>query len=392
MLIGDESSKGPVETNRRVGIVTINDDNNFGNRLQAYALQRAVARLGWQPELIRNTPSPMSTRLLATRAWHAVRGDGVLAFGGRNGRLLWSKSRGSHGPVVPRYAPIRRSVIANFARANLVSSDVEFAERPVEEWADRYQRVIVGSDQVWNHGFRNAQEIDFLTFASPEQRIAYAASFGVHDVPEYLRRNYRAWISGIPHISVREQRGAEIVADLTGRRVPVVVDPTLLLSREDWESFQRVPATLRTRNYAVQFFLGRPTDAQLAWVTAQARERGLALMDLNDLNSSEFAHLDPEGFVAALANAQFVATDSFHAGVFSLLHHTPVAVRRRDETASRLETLFAKHEIALEDTDVPGLRTAPAPDWCKADQLLRLERDASWSYLRDALGPIAEGG
>ena len=84
---------------------------------------------------------------------------------------------------------------------------------------------------MWNPGFRHANEIDFLTFVPPEQRVAYAASFGVPEVPTFLRSRYATWLAGIPHISVREDRAVDIVHDLTGRTVPVVADPTLLIDQ-----------------------------------------------------------------------------------------------------------------------------------------------------------------
>lgn len=378
---------GPARSSARVGIVTINDDANFGNRLQNYALQQALASLGWHPETIRNDPPPMSRRLLVSRAWHALQADGAVALGRRNGRLVVDRLRRPAPSRGPAHAGRRRAAIARFAAARITFSSDEYAGADRASWSGRYSKVVVGSDQVWNHGFRNAQELDFLTFAAPEGRVAYAASFGVDEIPTFLRPRYRAWLNDIPHISVREYRGAEIIEDLLGRTVPVVVDPTLLLDRLHWRSFAQLPEQLADRRpYAVRFFLGQETTAQARMVEQIARERGVRLVDLGDLEREDFADLGPTGFVAALAQADFVATDSFHAGVFSLIHHTPVVVRARHRTDSRLRSLLDLHGIECRPTAVPGMSAALDPDWSRADSRLASERQASWAFLEDAVG------
>lgn len=369
----------------RVGIVTINDDANFGNRLQNYALQRALTSLGWRPETIRNTPPAMSRRLLASRVWHAVRHD-PAGFVARNVQLVGNRLRQSSPKVQPKYADRRTAAIARFAAQEIIHTEEEFWSSGPERWEGRYDKVIVGSDQVWNHGFRNAHEIDFLTFAPPERRVAYAASFGVAEVPTFLQSRYRTRLNEIPHISVREHRGAEIVRSLTGREVPVVVDPTLLLDRDRWEALGELPEQLRGAPYAVRFFLGGDTREQEVLVRALAEERGARLIDLHDLEQEEFADLGPAGFVAAVGRAEFLATDSFHAGVFALIQHTPIVVRARHRTDSRLQSLFELHGITTRPASDSGLLTALDPDWQRADDRLAEEREASWSFLSGALG------
>ncbi len=296
---------------RRVGIVTIVDEVNYGNRLQNYALQRALVTLGMEPETVLNTPARMSRTLLARRAWYAARQDGLGRVTVRNARLL--REHATHVPVMAApYAHLRRDAVAEFVSRHVRMSKERFADLPPQAWRSRYDYVVVGSDQVWNHGFRNAQEIDFLTFAEPGRRIAYAASFGVHDVPTFLRSSYRRWLDGIDHLSVREQRGSELVAELTGRTVPVVLDPTMLLERRDWEEVSRLPGFMSEERYAVCFFLGRAAGEQVAWVEELARQRGVRLVNLADLHDPALAALGPGDFIGAVADADFVATDSFH--------------------------------------------------------------------------------
>jgi hypothetical protein len=182
-------------SDKRVGIVTINDDTNYGNRLQNYALQEAVRALGWEPETVRNRPPSWDASLLAPRMMYEFQtnfGDlvrrGTRRLGGRVG--VWS-------PPVSRFGGRRRAAIEAFTRAHLNVSEHLFSDAPVDYWATRYSRAITGSDQVWNPVYRRAQGLDFLDFVNTSQRTSYAASFGVHEVPKFLRSQYASWLNDI---------------------------------------------------------------------------------------------------------------------------------------------------------------------------------------------------
>ena len=96
---------------------------------------------------------------------------------------------------------------------------------------NKFDYIIVGSDQVWNpYWFPN---IDFLKYIDKKKRISYAASFGVNEIPLNLQYSFKNTLKNMEYISVREDAGAKIIKDLIGKEVPVVVDPTLLLTTED---------------------------------------------------------------------------------------------------------------------------------------------------------------
>ncbi|WP_248146083.1 polysaccharide pyruvyl transferase family protein [Microbacterium aoyamense] len=373
------------------------DDANFGNRLQNFALQTALQSLGYEVETIRNVPPAMDRGMLASRAWKALRKDGLVEFARRNVRNLQRRRRSDKAPSgeqshpqAPQMAPHRReAAIAEFSRRHIVTTHDSYPDLAPEAWGAKYDVGVVGSDQVWNHGFRNAQEIDFLTFLPQDRRIAYAASFGVHDIPEFLRARYAAWLDGIPHIGVREQRGAEIVRELTGREVPVVVDPTLLFDGEQWRSFASIPPEPPQDRKGVQFFLGGGRPDQIAWVQRHAAAIDVPLVDLSDTSIDEVAGLDPFGFVRTLSEAEFVATDSFHTALFALQFQRPVIIRSRDETDSRLRTLLALHGIAVDATEVSGLFVMSSADWEQSSQLIAQHREKSWGYLRAAVATAA---
>lgn len=367
----------------RVCIVTINDDTNYGNRLQNYALQEVVRSLGWNPETLRNRPPGWDRALLGPRLLHEFRHDPA----GVTDRIVARARRrpARDAEPTPGYLAQRRAAIAAFARRHITESPHAYAERPVAYWDARYASAIAGSDQVWNPTYRRAQGIDFLDFVDESRRVAYAASFGVEQVPGFLQSRYRAWLRGIPHLSVRESAGRRIVGQLTGRDVPVVVDPTMLVERAVWDRLIAARPRVVPEPYALRFFLGAPTAAQDAWVRRRSAEEGLAIVDLHDLDDERFADVDPAGFVAAIARAEVVHTDSFHAGIFSLLHRRPLILRTRFDRDARWGELLSQHDLTTRPTGVEGLRAVAEVDWEKVEQRRQGLRFASMRFLQAAL-------
>jgi hypothetical protein len=376
---------------RRVGVVTINDDANYGNRLQNFALQEVIRSLGWQPETLVNRPPAWDRALLADRMLHDIRHDfSGLARRARDrvaDRVGARKARDSN--AVPTYAGRRRSAIAEFASTHIDSSPHLFSEKPAEYWAKRYDCAIAGSDQVWNPTYRRAQGLDFLDFVSESRRIAYAASFGIEHVPGFLRSRYRSWLGGIPHLSVRESGGRRIVADLTGRDVPVVVDPTLLVARSVWDRLIAEQPIMSGPPYAVRFFLGDPTPAQEEWVRGRIDDDGLASVDLHDLDQERFADVGPAGFVAAVARAEVIYTDSFHAGIFALLYRRPVVLRTRFERDPRWQELLSQHGLSTRPTGIGGMQFIDDVDWPEVEMRRAGLRDVSMAFLEQALASSA---
>ena len=79
-----------------------------------------------------------------------------------------------------------------------------------------------------------------MEFAPKEKRIAYAPSFGIPKIPAVYKEKYKKWIMEIPYLSVREESGAKIIKELTGKDVPVLIDPTLMLTKEKWLSIAKM--------------------------------------------------------------------------------------------------------------------------------------------------------
>ena len=126
----------------------------------------------------------------------------------------------------------------------------------------KYDYFITGSDQVWNPNFNRMSDIDFLVFATPEKRVAFSASFGISEIPEDMKDYYKERLLGIKYLSVREDTGKDIIENLTGREdVQVLVDPTMLLTSEEWDKVAKKPEQLKdNKKYILNYFLGELSD------------------------------------------------------------------------------------------------------------------------------------
>lgn len=199
-------------------IITLCDLHNYGNRLQNYATQQVLTRLG----------------LETTTAWYRIvnRKEQVkflihmlLGFRVRSGQ-----SR--------KLSYLRKRHFRKFNKAYIHTSRVRSLSDVGE--ADYY---VLGSDQVWNPRWYAEQplkqDIFLLTFAEPEKKVCFAPSFGEAGLPMEWREYFTRHLLTFPRISVREETGARLVEELTGQEASVLIDPTLMLSKEDWDEIAR---------------------------------------------------------------------------------------------------------------------------------------------------------
>lgn len=252
--------------------------------------------------------------------------------------------------------------------------------------------MVLGSDQVWNYNWLTRGDCKWrLGLEVPQDRLlSYAASIGLDDIDDEWRLLFKEGWSRIPHISVREDRAAELVKEISGRDATVVLDPTLMLTREQWEKVFTcfVPAG---DNYVLTYFLGQPSDEQERVISSIAMNLGARIRRINDARDQETYVAGPAEFVELFSRAKYVFTDSYHACCFSILYNIPFKVFNREGFSgkasmnSRMRTLFRLFELdnLMEDEDV--LTTY---DWVRINSLLKKHRVESREWLENALGTM----
>lgn len=220
---------------------------------------------------------------------------------------------------------------------------------------DKTDYFVVGSDQVWNptwyHTNPKKKEMFLLSFAKAEQRVCFAPSFGVSEIPEEWGKWFKEQLSLFPMLNVRERAGAEIINGLIGREAEVIIDPTLMLSKDDWHSIESKPKgnVNLDEPYIFTYFLGNPPKEAMKDMERISREKGLKIYQIMSKKELDIYCSSPSEFVYLLEHASMVLTDSFHACVFSFIFDKPFQVYAREGTEVRL---FSRIETFLELFDL----------------------------------------
>lgn len=401
---------------RTVGIVTIVDYTNYGNRLQNYAVQSVLNRLGFDAETIINFPNASGEPGKAWTREHTDEARRKLRAG-RMSRLT-DRLRGQ-GPLHVaanvlqklrrRYAPsasereaaavlkLKLAKAANgraFTRANIRETDFTvYRDTPGAPLNARFDHFVVGSDQVWNPHFRRLAPIDFLPFADPPKRVAFSASMGVAQIPPEHEDAYREGIAGFAHVSVREDAAAAEVLRLTGRTVPVTIDPTLVLTAEDWRPLAAVHPARPAGQYLLTYFIGQRTPDCQRMVDDFVARHGMAVVHLNDPASPDVYAADPAAFLGFIRDAAIFFTDSFHGAIFSVLMDTPfLTFPRVDASAnmgSRMDTLLRTLQLEHRKFS-PALTEAErdaflVTDYAHTPPIIVQKRAEAMDYLTGAL-------
>lgn len=355
---------------KKVGIVTIIDLNNYGNRLQNYAVQNIIEALGCEANTIKNLDkSNVSNTKIKN----------IFLITKRKIKLTYDNLK--------RYKRYRR--FYEFDKKINTTKNMLTMNNAQKKFVDQYDYFMVGSDQVWNPKFKRLSDVDLLAFAPKEKRISFSASFGINQLPsEYVEKS-KEQLANFKAISVREDAGKQIVEKLTGRRdVEVLVDPTMLVPTEEWDKVAKKPKQLKSEKYILNYFLGDLSESKRKEIERIACENDCEIISILD-KSSPFYQTGPSEFLYLEKNAFLVCTDSFHSSVFAILYNRPFIVfEREDKTVnmnSRIETLINK--LKLENRKFTGKITEQNlnHNYTEAYKILENEKEKSIKFLKRAL-------
>lgn len=359
---------------RKIAILTLNGYYNYGNRLQNYSTQELLKSFGFSVETVL---VDLSQNKNAKTTFERIKRFTLKKLNKIVIQILSKK-------LMDKKVHIFKSFTMEYIveTGNKISDD-----RIPFNFSKRYDYFITGSDQVWNPKNIKGSSIYFLTFAPKYKRIAYAPSFGVSSIPDQYIENYKRWLTGIPYLSVREESGAKIIKELTGRDVPVLVDPTLMLTREKWLSIAKEDPYKPDKPYLLTYFLGEIPKGTRKRIKKIARDYNLEIVRLADTRDKKRYIAGPGEFIDYINSADLVCTDSFHGSVFSILMETPFIVFDRVGTSmySRIETLLNKFNLHsrqanyIKDDEIFNI------DFSHIPPILDEERKKALNYLKEAL-------
>lgn len=364
----------------KILIITINDDENYGNRLQNYALKCLLDKYA----------KAVTANLIVNSVSHA---DDVFNLYKKNfkffiKRLILFIKNNSLSLYNRRYINC-----INFTKKLVPNDSIVFSSNTKLAWRKirHVDHVIIGSDQVWNYHWLSQDDLALrLGVSVPDSIpvISYAASFGISQISDNAKPLFQKYLPRLKAISVREDRGKELVKEITGLNATVVLDPTLMLDAERWRDITRGFVSDEDR-YVLTYFLGKPSEAQEQTIQECAKVNGCRIRRILDLRDEETYVAGPQDFVELFSKATYVFTDSYHACCFSILFHKQFTVFNRagmeggNNMNSRMETLFRLFNL---DAVVMDDGVAPEIDYGQVDRLLERHRIESQSWLDTAMG------
>lgn len=340
-------------------IITLTKMYNYGNSLQNYAVQEVLKAFGLNSEtIIYEFRTPME--LIKSRI------KKLLKY--KDGR--------------------KKALFDKFEKDYIIQSrfrDIKEYHKKVEDYFDYY---FVGSDQVWNATWYDRysfmKDVFLLSFTNNSKKIAYAASFGVQDLPDKWKPWFREYLGKFKAISVREDAGKNIVEDLTGKTAEVIIDPTMMLDVEVWRKIENDPNVVEGK-YVLTYFLSPPNADALRLSDKLGRQ--YKVININDVIIA--SSVGPTEFLWLFDHADLILTDSFHGSVFSILFDKPFQVFDRQSKdvsmMSRITTLLSKFGLERKYAGSGIENDLWEHDYEEAYIVLRQERMKAKQFINDAI-------
>lgn len=358
---------------KKVCIVTICNGSNFGNRLQNYALQETIRRAIAGAEVVtaRNICGEIGKSLLKNRILFALIQSGPVTS------LVFK--------FVNRPKIRKKMMFLRFNRRYITWSK-RYIDRDYvpENFENEYDYFVAGSDQIWNPYMPFNSSVEFLCFAPPEKRIAYAASFGISEPTDEQQELINERLKGFKNISVREVSGLQILEKAGIHQGKVTLDPTMLLTAGEWEKIEERPRfELQEANYALLYILDENNTEARKYIDDISRENGWKVVDIADQSNTAYYGIGPAEFVYLIHHAAYICTDSFHATVFSILFHKRFRVFTRWNMNGRISTLL--NMLDEKYIHPEGNYYESRLEYGKTDEKLELERRRSIEFLKEKL-------
>ena len=378
---------------KTIGIITYHHYYNYGTMLQAYALQRKVCELGYDAELIdfKQDNSLSIVRKIQLR----IRRLPVYIKEADKYRTL-TKAK--------QYFALRINKFEEFYQRELVVGEHKYTntEQLMKE-PPQYDAFLVGSDQTWNPYVANAPEAFYLPFVEDNNKKgSYGPSLAVTVLSEEQRKLYRERLKTFEYLSCREEAGSKLLEEITEKKVTTVLDPTLLLTKDEWLQFA-IEEDVKGR-YILTYFLGDKKEHR-KFVEKLSENTGLKIVSI------PFSYLEiknpktdkrwggPGEFISLIKNAAVVCTDSFHGTMFSINFNSNFySFCKMDDDIDSSENsrlyssldIFGLSERLIKNCDNVPTEIEPI-NYEQVNEILCQKRNDSERYLKKMLENITKG-
>ena len=297
---------------KTIGIITYHHYYNYGTMLQALALQEKVEQLGYQAELIdfKQDNSLSRYEMLKLRIKRMP---------------VYIKERKKYRVLADSREKIKEKneLFEQFYKTYLHIGKKKYTTtQQLMENPPIYDGYVVGSDQTWNPFVANSPEAFFLPFVENKlKKGSYGPSLAVKSLSDEKEKEYRKKLSSFSFLSCREQDGAQLLSRITQKEVKCVLDPTLLLSAEEWEKYCEYE--IPKEPYILVYFLGEKSEHRRAVEKIQ-KLTNWKIISLPaaylEMENNDYKKVwgGPKEFLSLIRRAALICTDSFHGTMFSI--------------------------------------------------------------------------
>ena len=317
----------------KIGIVSLlNMKNvNYGNRLQAFALNRYLQ------DLIPNS----RVESICLNQWGKKHITSVMKYIVGKWRQIvrqHSKTPTNDIDLSSRLARFNKFILNNIS---VIDRDETLDEIIKKQ---NFDVIVVGSDVIWGQQAGYVDRNVFLDFplSNDVKKVSYAASFGAATIPNENLSYVVNQLRSFDAVGVRESSTTKLLQDNGLQSAQYTLDPTLLLSRDEWEKIEEKPKGIeldKNRGFIFSYVLGSELQTRLE-IKRLAEAARLSVFTVpfangtyNEFDKSRISSvemdLSPQEWIWMIHHATFVITDSFHASAFSTIFKTNFVVAER---------------------------------------------------------------
>jgi len=301
------------------GLITINDNNNYGNRLQNYASYVLLSKHDKTFNIIRkygcetkNFPYGKELFLKTIARWFVFHLKRLFPF--QKAHALKTRHN-------------------NFIKFNKLMNNGEKINYKTNYHmlCKKYDKFIIGSDQVWNPTFPgNGMFINMLGFCHDSQKkYSLASSVSIENLSEKQQKEFKNFLSDFQMISCREKQGSDLIEKLINRKVTTLSDPTLVIDANHWRKISSKPKKHNSGSrYILTYFLGEKIPSYKTIVDSYQNKYGYQVINLNDINDRYYSS-GPAEFLWLIDNCEILLTDSYHGAIFAYLFEKPLKIFER---------------------------------------------------------------
>lgn len=387
----------------KIGIVTYVKCDNYGAELQAFALQWKLNSLGYDAEVInlekRNIDMKRNPDVIMGAIKQRFKQEGVFAIVSIVRKFLETKKRITDEDKYKAINENKHKLFERFFENKVRHSEKYYSLDEISNATDlKYDVYIAGSDQIWNYIHTDRLDVYFLMFANKfkAKKISYAASVSIYDIPKKWRAAYKTYFENIDVLSVRELHGAELVSKYSNKKAEVVLDPTFLLTKEDWVREVANDCGIEGDYLLIYTLSGSPHIRKMAHDIA--RRLNLKVVNIKSGYSDEpddgtinVYEIGPAEWVGLWSKAKYVVTDSFHGTAFSINFNIPFTTlvnpnsMMNSRVLSILKIMNLESRIVYDNLKGDLKPNDIALDFTETNRILKQWKEKSLNFLLHAL-------